>query len=222
MKKILAAALAVGALALNAPIAHADGDNYKGGCGFGSINDTTPDGSLGGQNQWTGDVYAAVVSTNPPGGTISVDCVLYVNGVSQGSVLSTIPAPGASAGTGEITFTAADTDVVQLCDQVTINGVAQPEDCGTATTTPIVPPVVIEVLDAVFAQIDAVLAQLDGVFDIVNQFEIDNVDPKLCPVLAGAAGSYAGGLVTINDQGDVFVLGTTDLDKFWDCPPYGA
>jgi hypothetical protein len=63
---------------------------------------------------------------------------------------------------------------------------------------------------------------LDPLFDLMEVLDsvtdpMDPVvlDPLVCPILASLAGDYAG-VVTINSQGDVFLLGEPSSD----CPPY--
>ena len=71
------------------------------------------------------------------------------------------------------------------------------------------------VATAVLAGAPAAQADYCPVFNPTNpKCLLPNADLMVCPVLAAFAGSY--GEVTINAQGDVYVLGSL----FWDCPPY--
>jgi hypothetical protein len=195
----------------SAPItAHAASFDYRGGCGFDTLNDTTPGGQLGGQDVWNGGVYLAVVPTDtsankvPTGATAAVSCELKVNGVSQGTVLGPVSGTGFVAAAGTIQFTAAVTDVVSLCDHVTV-GSETIVVCGDATTTQIVPQPIVDAIDAVIT--------------LINDNVLSQIDPTICPVLASLA--PGAGPVIINSEGDVYIGSTNQTDKWYDCPPYG-
>jgi hypothetical protein len=186
-----------------APVAaHADGVNFKGGCGFASLNDTTPGGQLGGQDVWNGAVRIAVVA-NDPTATISADCILKVNGVSQGTVLTGTSAGPVSVGAGSIQFTAAVTDIVSLCAHVKATGAVNFEEtvCVDATTTQVIPQPVVDLLEMVG-------------------------DPLVCAVLKALAptvNALPGGLIYIDPAtGDTWIPGdpSSNDNLFWDCPPY--
>jgi hypothetical protein len=209
LKKILLATV-VGILAATAPLsAHADGANFKGTCRISSVNDTTPGGQLGGQNVWNGQVNILVVANDA--GTISANCTLKVNGVSQGVVLDAGSGTGFVAAAGRVTFTSAVTDTVSICTNVTTSG--GPESvCADLTTTPICPEQVCGdggVLDQVFAVLNTVLGA---------------IDPTICPVIAGQRGTInslpTSGVLFIGPDGDIFVGGTGPDALFYDCPPY--
>ena len=206
MKKLLLA-VTVGMLAATAPIsAHADGATYIGGCGFATLNDTTPGGQLGGQDVWNGAVRLAVVPATagaPNGSAVTASCELKVNGVSQGTVLGPVSGVGAVAAGGQIQFTAAITDIVSMCTHVTsVNGTEVV--CVDATTTQIVPQPVIDAINAVI--------------DLLNDNVFSQIDPTICPVLAALA--PGAGPVIINSEGDIWIGSSNPEDKFWDCPPY--
>jgi hypothetical protein len=208
MKKLLMLAAVTGMLAVGAPTAQAEHTGYRGGCAFTTINDTTPDGQLGGQNTWNGEVDVLVIATDaadtPAALPISAECELFINGVSQGIVATaTQPGVGFAVGGGTIQFTAETTDVVTLCDNVVVDG--EPHvGCGDAVFTPIVPQPVIDLLDQLFA--------------LLTELEILLVDPIVCPIhlLMFQVGFGVPGVFDVNEQGDVFLFG----DPFWDCPPY--
>ena len=189
MKKLLLAALAVGSMALGAPAAQAS-HTYEGGCGFDSVTD--PSGQVAQPDVFTGVMYAAVVATNPPGADVHVRCEIRVNNLVKDSFEAS--GPGVAVGADEAQFLATDADVVTMCDVVTIGGHTSTV-CGQADRFQIPPQEVIDLIDMLF---------------------IDIIDPAICPVLAGLAPGVPG-VVDINTQGDVFVLG----DGFFDCPPYG-
>jgi hypothetical protein len=209
LKKILLATV-VGILAATAPLsAHADGANFKGTCRISSVNDTTPGGQLGGQNVWNGQVNILVVANDA--GSISANCTLKVNGVSQGVVLDAGAGTGFVAAAGRVTFTSAVTDTVTICTNVTTSGGSE-SVCADLTTTPICPEQVCGdggVLDQVFAVLNTVLGA---------------IDPTICPVIAANRGVVnslpTASVLFIGADGDIFVGGTTADDLFYDCPPY--
>jgi hypothetical protein len=118
MKKLLLSVVVV-VLAATAPLsAHADGDHYRGGCGY-----------------FDGVVYAMFVAGNPTD-HISGYCELIVNSVSQGDVLdATLPGTGFVAAGGRSTFTAPEGSVVQLCDRVTTTSGGAETQCHTVITS---------------------------------------------------------------------------------------
>jgi hypothetical protein len=226
LKKLLLAAV-VGMVAATAPIsAHADGASYKGTCRISTVNDTTPDGTLGGQNVWNGNVNVVVVA-NTPGDTISATCSIKVNGVNQGVVLTADkPGVGFAAAADRVTFTAAVTDVVSICTNVTTGSNPPESSCVDLTTTPICPAQVCGdggLLDQAFAILDGVFTTVDGVINTVNE-ATKIVDPTLCAALVSISGTVnslpTSGVLYIDPTGDTYVGGTTAADLFWDCPPY--
>jgi hypothetical protein len=215
----------IGMLAVTAPItAHADGAGFKGTCRISTVNDTTPDGTLGGQNVWNGQVNIVVVANDA--GSISANCSLKVNGVSQGVILDAGAGTGVLAAAGRATFTAAVTDTVTICTNVTTSAGSE-SVCVDLTTTPICPVQVCGdggVLDQVIAVLDTVFATLDGVITTVNE-ATKVVDGPLCAQLIGISGTVnslpTSGVLYIDPAtGDTYVGGTTPADLFWDCPPY--
>ena len=208
MKRLLVAAIAAATLVPFGQAAHAASFDYVGGCGFDTLNDTTPGGQLGGQDVWNGGVYLAVVPTDtagtPTGAAVSVSCELKVNGVSQGTVL-TGNGTGAAFAAGQIQFTAAITDIVSLCDHVTV-GAETIVNCGDATTTQIIPQPVIDAIDAVFQAIADATA---------------GTDPLMCSVIAPLApsvNSVGGTTVHVDtDDCDIYLFGERQIDFV----PYG-
>jgi hypothetical protein len=127
MKTYLLASLAAGLLAIpGTTAAHAASFDYRGGCGYDAINDTTPGGLLGGSAEWHGAIHLAVILTGSNGlpnltyGTAS--CELLVDGVSQGTVLGPAFGVGVIADAGPLVFHAAVTQTVTICDHVTVGG----------------------------------------------------------------------------------------------------
>jgi hypothetical protein len=209
LKKLLMASV-IGMLAVTAPIsAHADGVGYTGGCRISTVNDTTPDATLGGQNVWNGQVNILVIASTP-GATITGSCSIKVNGTPQGTILTaTQPGVGFAANAGRATFTSAVTDTVSLCTDVTVGGVASPQVCVDLTTTPVC-PVQVCGPGGVLDQVNAILAL---------------VDPTLCAQLIAISGTVdslptAGVLYIDPATGDTYVGGTGPSALFWDCPPY--
>jgi hypothetical protein len=232
MKKLLLAT-AVAIMAATAPLtAHADGPGYTGGCDISTVNDTTPDGTLGGQNVWNGEVDVLVVATTP-GDSISASCWIKVGaGGTENKVLdATGPGVGFTAGAGRATFTAAATDTVFICTHVTTGSAGSSDVCDALTTSPICPDQVcgdgglldqaFAVLDTVFATVDGVLTTVDGVVTELTKIP----DPVLCGQLKGIAGTIdslpTSGVLYIDPaSGDTYIGGTTADDLAWDCPPY--
>ncbi len=200
-KKILTAALAAGALALNAPVAQADAPRFD--CSFDSVQQDTATG----QN-YEGAAWGYIAHAE--GGDVTIRCYIAVNGVEASSTPTGTGSNGAAVTSGRVTFAATDTDSVQLCAEYT-SPHASDNVCFESTSTQIPPQEVIDLLISLFETIDATLAP---VWSTLTDIEKTYIDPTLCDVLDGIPGTY--GPVTINTQGDVFI----DGEPFWDCPPY--
>jgi hypothetical protein len=215
MKSLLAATLLAAAV-LVPGVAHADPYfDYEGNCAEAAVNDTTPGGLLGGPGTWNGAVRVHVVALDrngaPSGATIAAKCDLRVNGVSRGIVLDAGSGPGAVAGAGPLTYTAAVTDLVELCPVVTIGSVTE-EWCVRAVT-PICPKLVC-----------GAGGLLEQVVDTVNE-QLKAVDPPLCAQLVAAAPAVddlpSADYVYVDPAtGDTYVGGRTTDSIVWDCPPY--
>lgn len=191
LKKLMIASLAVGALSLNAPAALAS--HGQADCGFDSLAQET---ATGGQDTYSGGAYGYVASPTP-GEAVEVQCVIEVNGTP---VSSTPTGTGTNFATtaGPISFTAADTDTVEICTRWKVGDEQENYVCVGSTNTQIPPQEILDALDAVFEATGA-------------------VDFLLCPLLAGLAPGVPG-VVDIDSEGDVSIAGT----PFWDCPPYGV
>jgi hypothetical protein len=184
--------------ALSAPAAHATTDTIDGGCfiaavDLGSVNNFATAGFLG-------DV--SVTRDDSPGpAQATVTCWLEINGVEERNTRFDSSGLGQQFGLEEISFVFTEGDSVFACEHVTYADGTEKQTCFPAPTQANVPPH--EVLDSVraFAQ---------------------TVDPTLCPLLAGHAGAYPGGL-GITPSGDVWVDDPFDLSPkpLYDCPPYG-
>ena len=188
-KKIMMTALAVSAIALNAPAAQALA--VQGRCNFDTLAQET---ATGGQDTFTGAAEGFAVS-DQAGANISVICEVRVNGSPVAST-PTLTSGQVSTTAGPVTYTAADTDNVELCAVWT--GTESDEFCSETTTTQIPPQEVIDLINEILA--------LTGL-----------IDPILCPILIGLAPGIPG-VVDITATGDVYILGIW----FWDCPPYGV
>jgi hypothetical protein len=208
------AAIALGAIAVvPASPASAHEEGFEGpGCRFATVNDTTPGGQLGGQNQWNGTINTLVVPTHagvPSGDPVDVECELRINGVSQGTVL-TASGVGVAASAGPFSFAAADTDVIEICTIVIIVHNHPPHGththviiiCRIATVTQIVPQPVVDAINMVI--------------DFFNDNIASQIDPTLCDNVLKPAAPGVPGVVDINGEGDVALL----TEPFWDCPPY--
>ena len=203
LKKIAIAALAAGALALNAPLAQA-AEPTDFGCGFESLAQET---ATGGQDTFTGAAYGYIVGA--AGETsVTVKCEVRVN---SATVASTDLGSGSVVATsqGQVTYTADDDDDVDLCTVWTTSTTGG-TDCGDATTTQIPPQAVIDLLDT------------------INQLIADGT-AGLDPIICGAL-KTAGVPAAINSTTAVTTL-SADLDDcdlylggelLIDFVPYGA
>jgi hypothetical protein len=223
-KAAVVAALLASGLAL--PAAHAappPPHTVAGGCYFnadsqGSV--TNPDtfvGVLG--------IRATIFLNNTPDSSDSWgSCSLQVNG---GEVDAILPTPGpVVVNQKETVFVAHPGDVTSLCTTIHWSDGTTTTTCGNSIDLQIPPQPVIDLLDSIFVVIDGVLVTIDSllnpVFDAVNNFEKDHIDPVVCPQLAAHAGNYGG--VIITDEGDVLIPDPAGLGltKIWDCPVYDA
>lgn len=207
MRKKLLVATVVSVLALAAPLpAHADGAGYKGTCGISAVNDTT--GPLGGPAVWTGPVSVLVVA-NAPGDSIRATCSIRVNGVNQGVVIDTGNNIGVAADAGRVTYTAAVTDAVSICTNVTTGAFGYESSCVYVQTTPVCPE-----------QVCGDGGVLDQVAAVARA-----LDPTLCAELLSIApvvdGVFNPNFLYIDRaSGDTYAGGTTPAHRIQDCPPY--
>jgi hypothetical protein len=161
-KTHLLAGLVTGMLAVGTPItAHAADQYYmsaRGGCSFDVVNDASPGGQFGGPTVWSGIVYLAVGWADGFGSSaLTVSCELKVNGVSQGVVLGPTTGTVAAASVATLQFTATSSDVVTLCEHVTVNATVV-TSCATAQLFPVVAPdsLVCPVLVALAPTVDVI------------------------------------------------------------------
>ncbi len=148
--------------------------------------DSNHQASVTGQN-YEGVIYGYVAHA---GDNPSIRCYITVNGNEVGAEVT---ASGANAGANaaRVSFAASDTDAVAICwDVTTSHGTTS--DCAESTHIQIPPQAVLDALNSVLEQID----------------------PTICPVLAGLAGTY--GVITVGSDGDISVNG----GLVYDCPPY--
>jgi len=189
MKKAMVALVAGGCLALNAPVAQAEHATLD--CNpktfYRVIGVTGPD-------VYTAFVHGYILSSTP-GEFVSIRCYVRVDG---SEVASTPRGSGVNQATtaGQVTFTASDTQDIDLCAEWTA-GSESGEVCWETTSTHIPPR---------------------EVYDVISQIMMDVIDPIVCPLLitVGEIVLDVPGVVEINSEGDVFLLG----EPFWDCPPY--
>jgi hypothetical protein len=209
LKKILISTLAIGALALNAPIAHADNPPASVGCRFNGVTQATATG----QDTWESVVEGWIVGD--PNTTVSIRCEIRVSG---GGTYSTATVSGNTVATVEehVTYVRTLTQTTTICAVWTDNNGGESGEVCVPTTTTQIPPQ--EVIDA-----------LQVVFDLLNGIEVQYVDPLICPIIdqlydAGLTG--VPGVVEFVDGSpdplgadgdvDVYVAGTL----FYDCPGY--
>jgi len=196
-------ALAVSMLV--APSAHADGsDAIHGGCDFDTVHNSVT-------GEEVGTISDRSVTTDASGAPIgaTVTCWIEVDQAEAPGTRFSYSGTGVQAGANPISFVAGD-GWVRECQAVTYaDGSTEPTSCPEPRVIQI-PPQICEGCSL----IDILLDALDEVF-------IDDVDPKVCPVLAERAGSYPGG-ITIAPDGDVYLpdpLGL-GLNPIYICPPY--
>ena len=211
MKSLVLGASVLGILGAVSPAASANtaGDTIHGGCHFFTNEDQTV---TNGENQ--GVIGDSSVTTDPSGAPTgaTVTCYIKVNGVEAAGTRHSYSGLGVQAGSDQITFAAGPTDTVLECEDVTYaDGTTEPEDCPAATQQQIPPQQVIDLLNSVF--------------DTLNNFEIQNVDPVVCPVLVqlgAATGGGVPGVLEIHADGDVYVADPLGLglNPVYDCPPY--
>jgi len=183
-----------------APVAYASPSyTISGGCFFDTSSQApvTNGDYVGG----IGDLSVTQDKATQLPVSATVSCKIAINGLDGPIFSSSDIAPGVQVGADQVSFTASDTDVVQLCQKVEYNGLngfeTDPWDCQAQTTLPFPPPVV---------------------YDAINDL-MRTLEPLTCATFAGLAGDYGG--VIIESDGDVIVsaLGNEPIN---DCPPYGA
>jgi hypothetical protein len=193
LKKLLVAGVAVGMMALNAPIVHAA--VILAGCGYYT---DSQEWVTGGQDTSTGVAYGYAVFSDQD--THTLRCYFTVDG----SEVASTPTGSGSVFVitqATVTYTTVSTDV-DLCTE--IDGVTT--SCGDATLTEIPPQAVIDALDSLFATLDSILIPLE-----------EQLDPTICTVLKALAPGIPG-VVDITADGDTTLVG---VGPFYDCPPYG-
>jgi hypothetical protein len=184
-------------------------EHYFGGCGFNTFNDTLPGGQLGGNDTWSAQGYVVAPVNNSDdlaaAATVTASCELRINGWSQGTVVGPVTGPLAVAATETFQFSASIDAVISMCTHVTVGAHAEEVVCRDATTTPLVPQPVVDLLDQVFALLNEVFLP---------------VDQAICPILGALApGIYP---VIVDPTGDVYLFSTEYYDRWYDCPPYGV
>jgi len=206
MKKILLGGLAVALMVVSAPVAHASASyDITGGCSFDTNSQETVT-----NGDYVGTISDSSVTTDkatPPAPvSATVSCKITVNGVdAPGTEFSYSDiVTGVQGGANQISFTAADEDIVKLCEKVVYAGPPTETDdwnCATSTSLQVPPEVVI---------------------DTINDFWIGTLDPATCGTFAANAGNYGG--VIIESDGDLIVPDPLDLglNPVNDCPPYGS
>ncbi|MBV9098165.1 MAG: hypothetical protein JO079_08905 [Frankiaceae bacterium] len=216
MKKMMRAAVlgasVLGIVGAMAPAASANsaGDTIHGGCFFNTDENAI---ATNGQNQ--GSIGDASATTDPSGAPTgaSVECWIRVNGNKQNQTDHTYTGVGVQGGQDQIVFTADATATVELCEHVVYADTTTEDSCRVATSQNIPP--------------DAVVALLNSIFDQLDAFEKQNVDPNVCPVLVALHNAIPGGgipgVLWIDPEGDVYVADplSLGLNPFWECYPYG-
>jgi hypothetical protein len=210
LKKLMLAGVAVGMMALNAPIAHAA--VVRSGCGFDSVSQVT----VTGETTFTGGAYGYAVFDDS--NTHTLRCYITVDGseVSGGSTPTDTGATFLHV-QGEVSYSAAEGASVEECTEIDGSTVS----CSTADETQVPPQEVLDAIDTVFAVLLTVAETVDGVlapvYAALDSAEINYLDPIICQVLRAAAPGIPG-VIDITPEGDTTIA---VLGPFWDCPPYG-
>jgi hypothetical protein len=228
-------ALAVTALALVAPAAHATDPAPTGtGCRLTSIND--------GAGHMTGELNGGPVVA--PGFTVTLRCSVHVGNFdhSGSAVVSESSAPGPGVAVLEpraVSFPYGPDDFfVEVCTEATVGATTWYRDDSGWTTDPgascggndihwlahapgsLLPPglraLYETAVDGALCLVFGDLCDFIGPFlDEVAGASATYVDPILCPLFVAAAPGVPG-VVDIHPDGDLYVAGTF----VWDCPPY--
>jgi len=185
-----------------------DGPGWVGTCRITVVNDTTPDGTLGGQNVWNGQVNVAVAASTPGATVSAASCSIKVNGGSESTTLTATAAGPVAVGAGRATFQATVDATVEICTDVTTSSNGAQSTCATLTTTPVCPD-----------QLCGDGALLDQVSAAADAFA-----PLVCPALAEIApianNINTGALYIDPATGDTYVNRAGRVVMQWDCPPY--
>jgi hypothetical protein len=190
MRTPLLAAMALAAVAATAPAASASTrDVIHGGC-FAVLVDI-PEIT---NSAFVGLIGDASVTTdrasNQPSGA-TVTCQLQVNNAVVTPGTATATGTGVQAVVQQAALVAAESDIVEICQQVQYaDGSSDPSSCRTLTSAKVLP---------------------NAVRDLAESL----LDPVLCPLLASLRGTY--GPVAIGADGDVKVAS----QRVVDCPPKG-
>jgi hypothetical protein len=176
------------------------GGVMHGGCFLAAAVDPT-----GTPNFYQGVIAAATVTTNAASVPVNgeVKCFVEVNFQQVNPPLDR-SSLGAQAGAELRTFTASDSDIVELCEDAWINGIALSEVCQPVTQ---------------------VTAPSQAIYDLIDTLSVTTIDPLVCPILQNLY--YMGitgvsGVLEIGPDGDVSVADPLNLglNPVEDCPPY--
>jgi len=215
-KKTLLGGVAAAVMVLGLPMTSASadaGDAITGGCSFNTDSNQTV---TQGQNEGVIDATAFMqTSAKTPDAGASVHCKIQVNGVDAPGTQIDVAANAAGIVQGQAQISFDDQDGTlpsALCEK---------DDWGDGDTSGWVCQGSIEIQIPPQEVIDL----LDSIFTTLEQFEIDNVDPLVCPVLVQLGqltGGGVPGVLEIHADGDVYVADPLGLglNPFWDCPPY--
>ena len=208
MRKLALASIALAGLgsAFAVP-AHADVSDPGPGliCQFASVTDPTAEAGTQTGELSGGPLVIQNDDGTPGSGTLTCRIQVTVsNHTGTGPSVSGHGTGVVTAGPSEISYTASATDNVYLCGEFTTDaGVTLYWDDTSASWS-------------VSASVSCGLAIGGGGDDPLSQFEKDNIDPLICPILAGLPS--VPGVVDIGADGDLYVAGIF----IWDCPPYVA
>jgi hypothetical protein len=213
MRRILLGVLALGTTTLVAPAAHAASpDIVHGGCTYNYAGNATslstpPPGELYG---YIGDLSATTTSSGTPIAA-TVTCWIDVNGVEAPGTRFGYAGTGVQAGVNPITFTARNTDQIDICNSVLF---------GDNTTT----DATCFAIDSIEIPPQVVWDALGTAFVVADEVEGCNASHDQCSAICAALPLFAGtyGPLTIGPDGDVDVTDPLGLgiSRIYDCPPY--
>lgn len=185
-----APAAADGTTVMTGQVTYVDASVLAGHCHMVAFAQET---ATGGQDTYTGVAVGVVVGYTPLATLEPVDvrCFVRINGHDAAGTTGGALVPGVDETVGQVTFTASETDSVELCMVFGLSRGIGPV-CEPTTRDQVPPQTVQDLL-----------------------FIVHVADFLLCPILASLAPGVTG-VLDITADGDVAVLG----ENVHDCPPY--
>lgn len=173
MRKLIAPVL-LGIVAASAGMPAASAASHaQVSCRFNTV---AQEDATGGQDTFTGAAYGFVASTTV-GESVSIRCWVRVDG-SEADSTAVSTGVTAAATSGQVTYTATDTQDVDLCADYTA-GSESGTICVETTTTQIPPQPVIDAINQVFDIIAEATAGLDPILcGVIRDLDLpDQINP---------------------------------------------